>query len=124
MKTMLLQIQYTSIIITYFVSKMQAIFLGKYIFLCLFLIKKIFYFFSFLIIFIFLVLNYFLLLLITISLFLLIFIFFIIIIFSLNMHVLCPTFGYCTNHPKNLIDILCFKCGYYKIILTKLIFIL
>jgi hypothetical protein len=25
----------------------------------------------------------------------------------LNMHILCPTFGYCTNHPKELASILC-----------------
>jgi hypothetical protein len=72
----------------------------------------------------FLVLNYFLLLFITISLFLLLFSFFIIIIFSLNIHILCPTFGYYTNHPKKSAKILCFKGGYYKIILTKLMFIL
>jgi hypothetical protein len=44
--------------------------------------------------------------------------------FSLNVHILCPTFGYCINHPKKLTNILCFKCGYYKINLTKLMFIL
>jgi hypothetical protein len=38
----------------------------------------------------------------------------------LNMHILCPTFGYCTNHPKNLGDILCFKGGYCKIIFNKI----
>ncbi len=50
--------------------------------------------------------------------------FFFILIFSLNMHILCPTFGYCTNHPKKPGGILCFKCGYCKIILIKLMFIL
>jgi len=74
--------------------------------------------------FFFLVLNYFLLLLITISLFLLIIYIPSSSFFSLSMHILCPTFGYCTNHPKKPIDILCFKCGYCKIILTKLMFIL
>jgi hypothetical protein len=39
------------------------------------------------------------------------------------MHILCPAFGYCTNHLKKPTNILCFKCGYCKIILTKLMFI-
>jgi hypothetical protein len=42
----------------------------------------------------------------------------------LNMHILCPTSGYCTNHSKKPANILCFKCGYCKISLTKLTFIL
>ncbi len=40
------------------------------------------------------------------------------------MHILCPTFGYYTNHRKKPSNILYFKCGYCKIILTKLMFIL
>jgi len=39
--------------------------------------------------------------------------------FSLSMHILCPTFGYCTNYPKKLDDILCFKGGYCKIMFNK-----
>jgi hypothetical protein len=31
---------------------------------------------------------------------------------------------YCTNHPKKPTNIVCFKCGYCKIIITKLMFIL
>jgi hypothetical protein len=34
---------------------------------------------------------------------------------SLNMHILCPKFGYCVKHEKNLAYILCFKCKYYTI---------
>jgi hypothetical protein len=129
MKRMLFLIQYTSIIITYFVRKMQAFF--SLFFLDFFLSKINFlscFFFYFFLNFSFklfsLVLNYFPLLYITIILFLLFFYFFTIIIFSLSMHILCPTFGYYTNHSKKSVDILCFKCGYYKIILTKLMFIL
>ncbi len=103
MKKMSFQIQYISIIITYFVTKMQAFFFlfyyKKLVFYVLFLIS--FYFFSLHFLFLFLVLNYFLLLLITISLFLLFFNFLSSSFFSLNMHILCLTFGYCTNHPKN-----------------------
>jgi hypothetical protein len=42
----------------------------------------------------------------------------------LNMNILCPTFGYCTNHPKKIFNTFCFKCGYCKISLTQLMFIL
>jgi hypothetical protein len=50
--------------------------------------------------------------------------FMIFISFSSLMHILCPNFGYCINHLKKLASILCLKCGYYKIRLTELMFIL
>ncbi len=36
----------------------------------------------------------------------------------LNMHILCPTFGYCMKHEKNLANILCIRCEYYTICFT------
>jgi hypothetical protein len=95
MKTMSFQIQYTSIIITYFVTKMEAFFFSSfklffYLFLFSFFLLNTFFPFFFFFKFYYLsqVVYFFQIL------------FFIVIIFSLSMHILCPTFGYCTNHPK------------------------
>ncbi len=137
MKTMAFQIQYISIIITCCVTKMQAFFLKKFLLNSYSLFEKIIYFFFQFFFFFFLsftfsplnffllffVPSYFLLLFITIF-FLLFFIFLSSSFFSLNMNILCPTFGYCTNHPKKIFNTFCFKCGYCKISLTQLMFIL
>jgi hypothetical protein len=41
---------------------------------------------------------------------------FVIFCSSSNMHILCPTFGYCVKHERNPVNILCFKCKYYNIL--------
>jgi len=94
MKTMSFQIQYTSIIITYFVTKMQAFFFSSFkLFFYLFLF---FFPFEYLLSFFFKKKIYYL----SQVVYFFQILFFIVIIFSLSMHILCPTFGYCTNHPK------------------------
>jgi hypothetical protein len=39
--------------------------------------------------------------------------------FSFNMHILCPTFGYCINHPKKTNQQFMFQMWVLQIILTN-----
>jgi hypothetical protein len=123
------QIQYTSIIIRCFVTKMQTFFsfglffyvffLSNYFSLISFTFSLSKFSFSFFCSPLFSFIIYYN------QLFLLVFYFFIFIIFFIEHAYFMPDIWvYYTNHPKKPKGILCFKCEYCKIILTKLMFIL
>ncbi len=102
LKTMLFQIQYNSIITTYFVIKMQDLFFSFFFVSISFFqnnFSKLFFLFFSLLNSYFL----FLVLFITISFSLLIFRIYIIISFFIeHAYFMHPTFGYCKNHLKSL----------------------
>ncbi len=108
------QIQYTSIIITYFVTKMQTFFSFAFCYKKQYIFFYVFFFLLVFSIFFFLLLYYFLQLFITIN-FSFSLLFFIFIIFFIEHAYFMPNIWiYCINHPKKPTNILCFKCGYCK----------